>query len=715
MKPEQRQYILKNLGKKTTKQLAQELHLKERNVARFLNRQGKAGNTELSRKAEPDHMPSLAVWKIALMMALIVVAGFFGYINTLKGSFLWDDSHLVEENRFIRPGTDVKNLFSKDVGAGAENKYNFYRPLQILTYKFDYRFWKLNPTGYHLTNMLLHMGVAVALFWLVYVLYRDALLSLVTGLLFVSHPVHTEAVTYVSGRADPLAALFILLMFIFYHKAGQSKSLSWPVLVAVSYVCALLSRENSLIVPVLLLVYHYSFKKKIRLGLFLPVVFLAVLYIVMRFTLLSFILSKTAHTSGVFQRLPGFFAALASYLRILVLPVHLHMEYGSILFPFFHPQALIGILVFSFCVFVLYKQRQRPAAIFFPLSWFLVALIPVSNLYPLNAYMAEHWLYLPSMGLFLLAARPLAVLLRREKFKIPGRIIFTSIVFAGVILTYQQNNTWLKPIPFFIRTLGYAPFSSRVHNSLGMEYNRIGKYEQGARHLEQAVQLSEGATNRDAVIARNNLAFIYTNLGKNQEAAELAAKALTIDANHVKSLNNLAISYYRMGKEKEALEACQKAIALKPTYVKAHNTLGAIYLKQQRYPEALAVYQKILELAPDYPEANNNLGLVYIKMGRTQEAIACFKKALLMRPDYVNTIFNLAMAYEIVNQIDEAVTAYKEVLKMNPNYTGAYGNLAKIYLNKGQYSLAVEYFDRGQKLGLVNNELSKLLEPHRGK
>ncbi len=436
---------------------------------------------------------------------------------------------------------------------------------------------------------------------------------------------------------------------------------------------------------------------------------LAVLYIVVRFTLLKYLLEHKVYPTTVLDRFPGFLAAVLLYIKVLVLPFHLHMEYGGWAGTLGHPLALLGLVVFGGLLFVIYKERQRRGLVFFAVAWFLVALLPVSNLYPINAFMAEHWLYLPSIGFFLIVAGYFSTWLRRDRTRFSawaGLILLAG--FWGV-LTVRQNVTWLEPIPFFHRLLRYAPFSSRVYNSLGMAYNNIGEYETGVGYLEKAVELSANAAQSDAVKAYNNLALVYNTLGKNEEAARIAQGALVMDATHSKAYNNLAISLVRLGKYEEAVEACEKALAQKPGYAKAYNTMAAAYMNMERYEESLKSYQKAIEFAPDYPEAHNNLGLLLQKMGRAQEAVPWHEKAIALRPDYDNAYNNLGRACATLGRLEEAVAAFKKVIDLEPRRADAYLNLAGAYLKSGQYRQAVSCRDKAREMGMVSPELDEAL------
>ena len=212
---------------------------------------------------------------------LIIILGFAVYANSLHGEFIWDDNHLVKNNPHIKSWSHLPKIFTESIGRSATGvKSNGYRPLQTFSYLINHSISGSNSIrSYHLTNALLHVFVALCIYWLINILFRDRLLSFLTSVFFVVHPIHTEAVAYISGRADSLAVLFMLLSIIFYVKYLRSDRLILNICVCLSYVFALLSKESSLILPLLLLLCHYIHEKKIELKRFSPILAITFIYI----------------------------------------------------------------------------------------------------------------------------------------------------------------------------------------------------------------------------------------------------------------------------------------------------------------------------------------------------------------------------------------------------------------------------------------------------
>jgi tetratricopeptide (TPR) repeat protein len=592
MKPEEKEYILKNRGLKTPAAIASELGMKERKVRKFLEREG--GEAPL-RSRTAQVRPALPKKRIWLAIAAIALAGILVYANALNGQFLLDDEQLIQQNRFIKDWKYLGQIFSTNIIQGSDRPSGFYRPLQIVTYAFDHAIGGVNVFGYHLTNVLLHIATALAIFWFLSILFRDFWLSLAAALFYVVHPLHTEAVSYIAGRADPLSAVFLFLSFVFYLKAQERSSRANFLAMAGAFVLSLLSRESALVFPLLLVVTHLVFGKKVRRSLFISVCALAAGYVVLRLTLFSSLLVEAPIATVFGQRLPGFFHALMTYVRLLVWPFNLHMEYGTKIFSFADPQALAGVLFFLASLAWAFLRRRSSPLFSFAVLWFYAALLPFSNLYPLNAYMAEHWLYLSSVGFFLLVSAGLRALARRPQLRTLGFCLGAGLFVFYSFLTVRQNMTWSDAVTFYNWTLRFAPDSSAAYNNLGRIYEKAGRREEAVRMFEKAIEVAPSRPN-----AYSNLAVIMAEVGRKEEAIAYFRKAAELSPKDAMLWNNLGAACHEAGRLEEAAEALQKAIAVNPDLVGAYYNLANLYNQLGRKQEAEECLRRVKEIDPNF-------------------------------------------------------------------------------------------------------------------
>jgi len=507
---------------------------------------------------------------VLIQLILIIIIGFSVYSNCLDGKFVWDDFGLVRDNAYIKSWQNIPEIFTKGMGGGGSS--NFYRPLQMATYVADYSLWGLNTVGYHLTNTLLHILAALAIYWLINIIFCSRMLAFITAALFVAFPVHTESVSYISGRSDSLAVIFILLTLIFYIKSLSPARPRMFILASLSCIFALLSKENSVIIPLLIILYHYAFKVKFKAKGFLLISFTVLGYAVLRLTVLK---DSVPVTPVELQRIPGFFVALAEYVRLLLLPFNLHMEYGDKLFSVFNPKAILGMAVAVLLITIAVRQRGKNNLVFFSISWFFLALLPVSNIYVINySFMMEHWLYLPSIGFFLLLSRGLCLLYGSGKLKYAAIVLTVAILTSYACLTVKQNNYWREPISFYKRALQFSPDSYRFLNELGLEYAQMNLNKEAIAAYQKALEINP------------RLAGVYYNLG-----------AL----------------YYFLGDDQQAILSLKKAVELAPWYTEAYFALGKAYCRANKKEEALSLYKKLVEIKPGLAAARPDSPCLYFK------------------------------------------------------------------------------------------------------
>ncbi|MGD9015558.1 MAG: tetratricopeptide repeat protein, partial [Candidatus Omnitrophota bacterium] len=572
-------------------------------------------------------------------------------------------------------------------------KYNSYRPLQMLSCMLDYSLWKLDVRGYHLSNILLHILATLSIYWLVNILYNDRFISLVTSSLFIVHPIHTEAISYISGRSDPLSLLFMLLCFVFYIKGVNVNKARFYILSLFSYALALLSRENSLILPILLLLYHYSFKKRIKPTQFLSILSLGLVYIVLRITLLKSILPHISSCNSVFDRLPGFFVAIASYLKLLLFPFNLHMEYAHQSFNFTNPKAILGAIILISLLVYAFRKKQTNQLAFFSISWFFITLLPVSNLYPINAYMAEHWLYLPSIGFFLLSAKSLGNMYKSRKLRMLTTALTIGILVFYAQLTIIQNIYWREPVAFYERALRYVSHSPKLYNNLGNVYCALNRKEEAIATYKKAIKVKP-----DNAGTYNNLGFLYNAMNKHNQAITSYKKAIEINPGFVQAYYNLGNAYYDMNNNEEAIASYKRAISINPDFADAYNNLGNVYRAIDKNKEAIEAYKKAIAINPDFAMAYYNLGNLYAAIDKHKEAIASYQKAIKkvieLKPDHAEAYYNLGVVYEAINQFNQAIAAYQKAIELNPEYAEAYYNLGVVYEAINQFNQAIAAYEK---------------------
>jgi len=632
---------------------------------------------------------------IIISLILIIILGFAAYGNSLGGKFIWDDEVLVKDNLYIRSYANLPKIFSEDIGAGGKRSFYFFRPIQMLTFMVDYSVWGLKVTGYHLTNLLLHIIAALLLFWLINLLFGDWLLGFLTAALFTVHPLFTAVVSYISGRADSLVLIFLLASFISYIRYLKLKTPSAYIVTLLSYTLSLLSKEFSLFFFAILLLYHYSFKKKLNLKIFLPIAGLALIYTIIRLTLLKSLLPPALSSTTLIQRIPGFFAALAVYFKLLILPFNLRMEYGLKVFSFSDPQVVLGMALFLFLLIYALRKRNIDKLGFFAIGWFFITILPVSNIFPINAYMAEHWMYLPAIGIFLITARGLSKLCRAKNFKVPAIIIIACVLIFYSLLTARQNNYWQDPSAFYKRTLKYEPENSRMYYNLAVSAGRDGKKEEAVSLFKKAIEINPAFGD-----AYNNLGVTYSDLGNKEQAIAMFNKALELDSNYVSAYNNRGLANLSLSKIEEAFQDFNHAIEIAPLEADAYINRGLAYQRMGKLTEAISDFDQAIKIGSDKSaDAYYNRGRAYHYSGNLDQAISDATEAIEINPSFYLAYNNRGVAYQAQGKFDQALSDYNKAVELEPDNGLAYGNRAMIYYFKQDYDKSWQDVHKARELG----------------
>ena len=455
-------------------------------------------------------------------LLLVIVATLLVYWPAQFNGFVWDDTALVLRDPLIRSWRLIPEGFRHFLFIDATAS-DFYRPIQRLSFTLDYAIWEFFPKGYHLTNVYLHIGAAVALFFLVerWPGRSPPWLSGTVALLWAVHPLHSSAVTYISGRADPLAALFgfsaLTLALITLERRRFSGLATAGA--AVCFLAALLSKESA--AATLLVWFVILLWLRTNRALFLRWTFLAAIVIAF-YAGLRF----SAHRVEPPRDLPTALAArpvlaaraLAEYTALFFAPINLRMERDVSTVPQRTPeltaqnarwreyQTLLGLAVLAlFVIWFGWARRHAQEAALALVSAF-VAYLPISNLFSLNATAAEHWLYLPTAFLLLAAARSLQQLAVRVMApdspppigSAPLPIRYRSFGVAALCIlgvwtawlgmrTWRRNADWKDQISFFTQTIAAGGDTARMHVNLGTWEASRGQDQLARDHFRNAL------------------------------------------------------------------------------------------------------------------------------------------------------------------------------------------------------------------------------------
>jgi tetratricopeptide (TPR) repeat protein len=671
-----------------------------------------------------------------LLPLLLVAATLLVFSNSFGREFIWDDASLILQNRFVRDPGNVFQLFTTDLwgfNPSAGKGHDLYRPLVSLSYMLDFQLWGARPAGYHVTNLLFHVLSSLTVYFTLRAMLKDRWPAWLGALLFAVHPIHTESVTWISGRTDLICGFFFFLSFLLYLYYRRRERWGYLIGSLVAFFFALLSKEMAITLPAVILLYGLAFGEEpwrggwreigqTRLGRVvlhaLPYLAVAVLYLALRLAVLGVLFESEGRAPGLFGLGAGLVGVVdtlllsskvvALYLRLLVLPYPLNalrlvsdLEAASGFLTWLSVVVVVAVLGLG----VLAWRRARVYA--FGILFFFIAILPVSWLLPVGDMVAERFVYIPSLAVCLMAAVFCMWIWRRQRVVGTALIVLVALVWA--VLTFARNADWRDGLTFWSKTAAASPRSPIAHNHLGLEFYYRQRYDNAIAEFEQALQID--AEDDDAY---NNLATVYYAQERYEDAEAAFQQALALAPEQALIHYNLGAVYERLEDPESAIAAYQAALNLDPYLESAHFNLGLVYHRQERWAEAIFMFERLLDINPDSLEAHNGLGVVYLQLGVFPQAVYEFGKALEIYPLHVEALNNLGLAFLNMELFEEAIPPLEDAVQLAPNFAAARFNLGLAYKESGEIARALRELGIALELDPQNEEAQRLIEELEG-
>lgn len=515
---------------------------------------------------------------------LCAAAAAAAFVFSLPGKLFWDSEVLVLGNQYLRDFAYLPRLWTTSVMAGGGVASNFYRPVATTVLMLGWHAWGAHPFGYHLLNLALHAVNAALVYLVALRVAGDKKVALLTALLFAIHPVQSEQVNYVDHVEGLLAAAFGLGSLLAYLRGASSAA------IAALYALAMLSKEEGVVFgPLLGLLWLARPKEERDVKPLVPAALAAVVYLGLRATALNFLpngglgAQETAY-APLAGRVLAFPKALLGYLRLLVLPAGLHFDRalprpGSAS----DPKTWAALAGSAAILAALARVSGRVGRL--GVAWALLAFLPLWGLLPYNGGFAEHFLYVPCVGLFM-AAAPLLL-----RVPLPALAALAVVFFGGDV---RRSLEWQSPEKIYQTTLAHNPASFRAATNLGVEYFRRGDFRSAEAQYLRALELKP-----DYAVAHNNLGALFEAQGQIGGAIDHYKEAVRLDPNYLLARTNLAALLIDRGRPDEAIETLNAALAQDRYNDKAWKLLGVAYYRQGNLPQARAALQRGWELQPD--------------------------------------------------------------------------------------------------------------------
>lgn len=668
---------------------------------------------------------------ICLVVLAVAALVFVLYSQILHAPFQYDDIKNIRDNPKIRitelsPGA----LFDAGFYSLASN-----RPVANISFAVNYYFQGYHVEGYHAVNILIHLITGLFLFLLVrdtvMIIKMRSLSHLVSdvvnpsvvafsvALIWLVHPLNTQAVSYIVQRMTSMEAMFYILSMLSYVKGRvkQVGTFKW-LMYGVSFFSGLLamgSKEIAATLPFFILLYEWYFFHNMDtswLKRHYPVLLaLVAVGTVLGLNFLGWSPTKiilTGYSTRDFtleQRVLTELRVIVMYIGLILLPYHgsLNLDYDfplsySLINP---PTTLISMLVIigliGFAVYIARKDRL----ISFAIVWFFGNLLIESSVIPLEI-VYEHRTYLPSMFLIVLAVILVNHYLRSRLLKI---IALCCVIAVFSHWTYQRNLVWQNEITLWQDCVKKSPNKSRTHNNYGLALLKYGKVDEAVMQCRQAVKLSPNIP-----LVYNSLGTALLQKGKIDEAIIQYQNAINQDPNYVEAIMNMASAYDKKGNVQGAMHYYGIANNKDPQNVKALNGIGKALTSQKRYNEAINVFSQALAITPNSSEEYNNIGNVLLMQGKFEEARRQYRSAIQKKPDYAEAYLNLGISYVKQGRIHEGIRYLEKVVVISPDYERGHSTLASSYYKTFALDKAVQQFQEVLRINPKNLAAQKNLK-----
>ncbi len=614
------------------------------------------------------------------MLILIVVAAVGCYLNSLYGVLLFDDVNAIVENAAVRD-VDLRRIVGTASWWGDPSGVPVYRPVTTLTFAINWALGGDRPVGYHVVNVMLHAAACVALAAVLVRVTGHARLATLAALLFAVHPVHTEAVASIVGRAEVLAAMLALLAWLCVEQAKRSTAPRWAWWCAAGLALALgiLSKESAVTVIAAVVAGDLVYRRRIDVPGTAALAVGAAAALILRTAVLGggfglgiapARLDNVLAGAPLGPRVLTAVEVIGRYARTLAWPFHLSADYS-------YPQielaaspldrgVLAGVAVLlgaaAAALWGWRRNRHVTFAILFMATTFSVA----SNLLvTIGTIMAERLLYLPSAGFCLLVAC-LGGLFRQRRM---ATVTMVALVCGLAALTVQRNRVWRDPQVFFETMVATAPRSARSHRELGLVWSRLGRHDAALAELQAALALDPG-----------NAVTLY-NLGN------ALAQAQRYD---------------------DAIVAYREAVERQPDLVAAIANLGSAYSARGDERAAEDWFRRGLEVDPHSPSLHMNLANACFRQGRVAEAEAAYQRSIALDPRDAIARLNYAAFLGSLSRFDDAARQYEATIPLSPRSPVPWIGLVRTLEAAGRHDAARSALARAERALPGNPDLRAL-------
>jgi len=698
--------------------------------------------------------------QIVLWSGLLVVIVIVSYLPAAKAGYIWDDDYYVTENKLISAPDGLRRIwFSQDCPSQ-------YFPLTYTTFRLEYSLWKMNPTGYHITNIILH-AINALLVWL---LLRQLSIpgAWFAAAIFALHPVNVESVAWITERKNLLMAFFCLLSLLcwleFANRSNKERN-AWQFygLSLALYILALFSKTTACTLPAALVLLLWFRHIPLTTKRWLQVTPYVLLGLAMGIFVVWWERDHQGSSLLVLglnfvERILLASRALWFYLGKLFWPAKLAFSYPQWEINWAEPVQytwLAACIISVFCLWYWRSKLGRGTIAAF--AFFAATLFPMLGFFSLYTflytYVADHYQYFACIGpIAVFAAMGYHTLTKSGRWGgDTARVVATLILVILGTLTWQQSSVYKDSETLWSNTLSKNPGSWLANNNIGIELESQGKIDEAMAHYRQALRISPSNPEVNCNIAtilhsqgkfdesvqyyrralkdrnprdnakvyadaHNNLGLLLVKQGADDKAVKHFAEAIRIRPAHYEAHSNLGVALAKQGKFDKAIKHLTKALQINPELDKIHK-LRQQLLRKESINTTIRNYRRLLQNQPNDADTHDKLGQALLLNGQKQQAAIYFAEAIRLKPDCISALNNLAWLSATSREAglrnpDRAVECSERACELtdykNP---GLLDTLAVAYASAGRFTKAVDTAEKAIRTGEKNlvKEIQKRL------
>ena len=558
---------------------------------------------------------------VILIYVVLALAAIMAYEPLRDNEFVsYDDGKYVTDNRHVKSGLTIDSITWALASKHASN----WHPVTWLSHMLDCELFGTNPLGHHIVSLLFHTANTLLLFCVLKSTTGAVWQSVFVAAVFALHPLHVESVAWVAERKDVLSGFFWMLTLVAYARYAKQPGFGRYIPVILHFSLGLMTKPMLITLPFVLLLLDYwplgrlkqtktSPQPKSAASVQRLVWEKVPLFILTAAScVVTYLAQQAGGTMAGTANLPLRFRLInagvsyVAYIAKMIWPRHLAVFYPLLRSNLPVWKGIAAVFVLILITWVVWRTRQKPLIVGW--LWYIVTLVPVIGLVQVgHQAMADRYTYLPSVGIFILAAWGCAAVFAGRR---AGRIaLAASVGIIPVVLlvcTNRQVRYWHNDLTLFGHTCAVTEKNFMMHNKYGVVLWQKGREAEAIEHFRKALKINPGY-----VDAHSNIGGAFLKQKKYDLAVKHLDQALRSKPDHANALNNLAMALKEQGKVDQGIEKWQKALELKPNHLNARYNIALAMVQQGRYDEAVGHFTEVLRIKPDYTDAHYQLAGAY--------------------------------------------------------------------------------------------------------